>query len=152
MAKAFQRTTEVANKFQFVARKNLSSGIVGRVDDDGFGARAERGGQLPFVEGPVGGLQLYEARRSTGKNRVRSVVFVERLEDDDFIAGIDDGHHGGHHGFGGAAGDGDFAFGIVADALRARKFFDDGVAQWLRSPGDGVLIVCRRRWPGARLA
>ena len=35
---------------------------------------------------------------------------------------------------------GDFAFGIDANSLRALEFFDDGVAQRFRAPGDRVLI------------
>ena len=85
-------------------------------------------------------LHTHEVWRSSGKNRIWPVVFVKRLEDHGFVAGIDDGHHGGHHGFGGAAADGDFAFGVVAHGLRACEFFHDGVAQWLGAPGDCVLI------------
>ena len=127
------------------AGENFSGGIVGRVEDDGLGVRAEGGGQFPFVESPggifvCGWLHFDEARRGAGEDRVGAVIFVEGFEDDDFVAGIDDGHHGGHHGFGGAAADGDFALGVVGDVLGAGEFFDDGVAQRLGAPGDGVLI------------
>ncbi len=87
-----------------------------------------------------GRLELHEARRGAGKNRVRAVIFVMGLEDHHFVAGVDDAHHGGHHGFGRAAGDGDLALGIDAHALRALKFARDGIAQFLGAPGDGVLI------------
>ena len=50
-----------------------------------------------------GGCKLHEARRGAGKNRVGAVIFVVRLEDHDFVAGIDDAHHRRHHGFGRAA-------------------------------------------------
>jgi hypothetical protein len=85
-------------------------------------------------------LEFHEARRGAGEDGVGSVIFVEGFEDDDFIAGIDDGHHGRHHGFGGAATDGDFALGIDGEALGAVEFLDDGVAERLGAPGDGVLI------------
>ena len=40
-----------------------------------------------------GGAKFHETRRRAGEDRIRPVIFVERLEDDDFVAGIDDGHH-----------------------------------------------------------
>ena len=92
--------TEVADEFEFRAGEYLARGIVGRVENDGFGVRAEGGGQFFFVEGPVGSAQLDKAWSRAAENRVGAVILVERLEDDDFIAGIDDGHHRGHHGFG----------------------------------------------------
>jgi len=42
--------------------------------------------------------------------------------------------------FGRTAAHGDLAFGINAHALRALEFPGDGVAQFFRAPGDGVLI------------
>jgi len=38
--------------------------------------------------------------------------------------------HGGHHGFGGAAADGDFTLGVIGDVL-VRQIFHDGVANGL---------------------
>ena len=131
---------EVADEFQFFAREYFSRGIVGRVDDDGFCLGAERALEFVAVKIPVRRLKLHEARRGAGQDRVRTVVLVVRLEDDDLVAGIDEPHHRGHHGFGRAAGDGDFAFGIDAHSLRALEFPGDGVAQFLRAPGDGVLV------------
>ena len=96
--------------------------------------------QFVSIEGPVRRPQLHEARRGAGEKRVGTVILVKRLEDDHFVAGIDDGHHRGHHGFGGAAANGDFALGIDANALGAFEFLDDGVAQALGAPGDGVLV------------
>jgi hypothetical protein len=131
---------KIANEFEFGASENFAGGIVRRVEDDGFCVRAERSAQFPFVEGPIGRPKFDEARSGAGKDCVRAVVFVEGFEDNDFVAGIDDGHHGRHHGFGRTAADGEFALGIDGDTLGASKFVDDGVAQGLGAPGDGVLI------------
>ena len=79
-------------------------------------------------------------RCGAAQNRIWSIVFIERLEDDNFVTGIDDRHHGGHHRFGRATADGDLALGVVLHALGALKFFDNGVAQRLRAPGYGVLV------------
>ena len=50
-------------------------------------------GELLGIERPVGPardarrlVQRDEARRGAGEDRIRSVVLVERLEDDDFVA------------------------------------------------------------------
>ena len=133
-AEGVPANAEIADEFEFLPGEHFSRGIVWGVEDDRFGVRAEGGGQFPFVEGPVGifvgrRTHFHETRRGAGENRVGAVIFVEGFEDDDFVTGIDDGHHGGHHGFGGTAADGDFALGIVGDVLGAREFFDDGVAQ-----------------------
>src|SRR5882762_6920583 len=136
---------EIADEFEFLASENFSRGVVRRVEDNRLGVRTEGGGQFPFVERPDGIFvgrwpHFDEARRGAGEYRVGAVIFVEGFEDHDLVAGIDDGHHGGHHGFGGAAADGDFAFGVIGDVLGAGKFFHDGVAQRLGAPGDGVLV------------
>ena len=131
---------KVADKFEFRAGENFAGGIVRRIQNDGFGVGTEGAGEFFFVKRPVGRAELDESRSGATQNRVGTVIFVEGLKHDDFIAGIDDRHHGGHHGFRRAAADGNFAFGIVAHALSAGKFFDHGIAQGLRAPSNRVLI------------
>ena len=130
-----------ANKFQFLASENLTGRIVRSIHDDGLGARTKGARKFLAIEFPIRRMQAHKAGLGAGKNSVRAVVFVERLEDDHFVARIDDGHQGGDHGFGGTAANGDLAFRIDGHALRARELLDDRIAQGLRSPGDGVLIV-----------
>ncbi len=123
-----------------VGFEHFAGRIVRRVQDDRFGVRAKRGREFLFVKRPIGSAELHEPRRGSAQNRVGPVIFVERLEDNNFIARIDDRHHGGHHRFRRAAADGDLALGVVPYALGALKLFDDGVTQWLRAPSDRVLI------------
>ena len=73
--------------------ENFAGGIIRRVDDDGLGGGSKRGRQFFRIERPIGRTQLDVARSGAGKNRIGAVIFVEGLEDDDFVARIDDGHH-----------------------------------------------------------
>src|SRR6266436_5181527 len=136
---------KIANEFQLRTREHFAGRIVRRIENKCFRMRPERRGQFVFVIRPKGILigrrtHLDEARRRAAENRVRPIIFVERLEHHDFVAGIDDGHHRRHHRFRRAAANGDFALGIDAHTLRALEFLDDSVAQRLRTPGDGVLV------------
>src|SRR5947207_1474568 len=49
---------EVGDAAELLAAENLTGGIVGRVDDDGLGARIECGRELVRVEAPVRRTQL----------------------------------------------------------------------------------------------
>ena len=129
------------DEFEFGAPKDLAGGVIGRVDDDGFGARVEGLAELVGVEGPGGGAQGDDAADGAAEQRVGVIVLVVRLEDDDFVAGISDGEQGGDHAFSGAAADGDFAFGIEFEAMPTAVFFGDGLAEVLDAPGDGVLVL-----------
>ncbi len=131
---------EVADEFELGSRENFPCRIIRRVQNDRLGVRAKRGRKLLFIERPIGSAQPDEPWRGTAQNCVRTVIFVKRLENHDFVARINDRHHGGHHCFGRAAANGDLALGVILDALGALKLFDDGVAQRLRAPGDGVLV------------
>jgi hypothetical protein len=114
---------------QFVAAEHLARGIVRRVDDDGARPIVERTLQLIRIEPPVGRAQPHIARLGSGKNRIRPIVFVKRLKDDDFVARVEAGHHHRHHGFGGSAADGDLLVGNHRHAEAAREVLGDGVAK-----------------------
>ena len=136
---------EVADELEFLPAEHLAGRVIGRVQDDGLGVVLEGLAKFDFVERPLGirGLrrtQADEARLGAAQDRIRAVVFVERLEDDDLVALIADREQGRDHGFGRAAADGDFFLGIDVQALPLLHLAGDGVAQALRSPGDGVLV------------
>ena len=97
------------------AAEDLPGRIVRRINNDGFGLVVECGGQFRLVEGPVRPAKLNVSRSRAGDDRVRTVVLVERLEDDDFIAGIDDRQQNIDHAFGGTAANGDLALRIDID-------------------------------------
>ena len=108
---------------ELVAGEDLARRIVRRVDDDGLRLRAERARSSSRSKLQSGGMQLHEARRRAGENRVGPVVFVERLEDDDFVAGIDDAPAASRSWpRSRRRSDGDLALGIDAHALRALDF------------------------------
>ena len=65
-------------------------------------------------------MQLDELALRAAEQRIGAVVFVIRLEDDHFVAGIGDGQQRRDHAFGGAAADGDFALGIEFEAVVSR--------------------------------
>ncbi len=131
---------EVGNLLELGAGEDFAGGVVGGVDDDGFGFGVEGGGKL---FGPVGPFRRVEgdvAGGGAGEDAVGAVVFVEGLEDDDLVAGVDEGLEGGDHGFGGAAGDGDVGDGVAFDAVVGAGLAVYGGAQLGLAVGDGVLV------------
>ena len=87
-----------------VAREHAAGRVVRRVDDDRLRPLRERLAQTIRIERPVGPLERHEHRRRAGENRVGTVVLVERLEDDHFVARIDQRHEHRRHRFRRAAG------------------------------------------------
>jgi hypothetical protein len=125
---------------QLAGREHLAGGIVRRVEDDGAGALVESLRQLGGIEAPVRRAQRHEARRGAAEHGIRTVVFVEGLEDDDLVTRIDERQHRRDHRFGGAAGDRDLGLGIDGVAALALRLGGDRVAEALGAPGDGVLV------------
>jgi hypothetical protein len=105
------RHAQVADGLELAAVKHAARRVAGGVDDDRPGARGEGRGQPGEVERPAG-LERHVDRPRVGENRVGSVVFVERLEDDHLVARIHQREQRGDHRLGGAAGDGDLPLGI----------------------------------------
>ena len=84
--------TEVTDEFELRSREDFPGGIIRRVQNNCFGVRAKSSREFLFVERPIGSAQLDEARRGAAQDRIWSIVFIERLEDDDLITRINDGH------------------------------------------------------------
>ena len=122
------------------AGEYLAGGVVGGVQDDGLGARREGAAQLFGIEGPIGRAQRDVARLGAAELGVGPVVFVEGLEEDHFVAGVEHRQQAGDHALGGAAADGDFALGVDLHAVGAPILGGDGVAEGLGAPGDRVLV------------
>ena len=136
------------NLFEFAAGKHLPRGVVGSIDDDRLGPVPEGALELGRVVGPVGLAQPHEARARAAQDGVGAVVLVERLEHDDLLAGIDQGEQGRGHALGGAAAHRDLGLRVVVEPAEAPRLADQGLAQSLRSPGDGVLVDVGLERPG----
>ena len=92
------------------------------------------------VERPVRRVQGHVARHGPRENRVRPVVLVERLEDDDLVAGVDGRQHRRHHGLGRAAAHRDLVLGVDGNAVPPRELARHRLAQRLRPPRHRVLV------------
>src|SRR5437764_3297749 len=78
--------TELGDQRHLGASEHATRRIMWRVDDDRLGALVERLLQAIGVEGPVRTLEGHEYWRCTGENRIRSIILVEGLEHDHFVA------------------------------------------------------------------
>ena len=115
-------------------REDFAAGVGRRVEDDGAGARGDGGAQGVEIERPSPARPAGPGPASRAAIERGDVVAVERLEEQHFVAGIEQRHGGGVQAAGGAAGDQDFALGVVVEAVVALLLCGDGVAQ----AGDAV--------------
>ena len=86
-------------------------------------------------------MQRDVARHRAGEDAVGPVVLVEGREDDHLVAGVDQAQHGGDHGLGRAARDGDLALGVDLAPEEGPVGLSDGSPQNRRAPRGGVLVV-----------
>lgn len=68
-------------------------------------------------------IQGHVNRLCAGENGIRSIVFIKRRKNNYLVAGVCDGHHSCHHGFGAAAGYYDFSVGVNGSAHETGLFF-----------------------------
>ena len=80
---------QLGDRLELGPRQDAAGRIIGRADDDGARLGAEGPGQALEVDGPFGGHRN-EDRLCVAEDRVGPVVLVKRLENDHFVAGIDD--------------------------------------------------------------
>ena len=126
---------------KLLAREDLAAGVRGVAQHERLGVLAERVLEHFGVKRERRRRERHIDGHRAGEDRVGTVIFVERGEDDDLVAGIGDGHHCGHHGLGAAAGDDDLAVGVDVAAHEVGLLLRQRLAEVLRAPGDGVLMI-----------
>ena len=131
---------KVCNDQQLLPGEHPAAGVGGVAQHQRLGVLAEGVLQHLRVKGEGGGHQGHIDGLGAGEDGVGAVVFVEGGEDDDFVAGIGDSHHGAHHGLGGAAGGYDLGIGVDGAAHVVALLFRQRLPEVLGTPGDGVLV------------
>ncbi len=131
---------QISNDQQLLPGEHTAAGVGGVAEDHGLGMLTESGLQLIHIEGERRGMQRHVDGLRTGENGVGAVVLIEGGEHHHLVAGVHHGHHGTHHGLGGAAGDHDLTVGVDLPAHEAGLFFGQGLPEVLGAPGDGVLV------------
>ena len=135
--------TEIGDQFEFLAAEDFPRRIVRRVQDQDLRAVREGGLQLLLIHGPIRPFHPDIPWAGPADDRVGPVVLVERFEDHGLVAGVDEGEHGRHHRLRRAAGDDQVRLRIGVDPVEGLRPTSDRVPQFLRAPGDGVLVVAR---------
>ena len=116
------------------------AGVVRRVDDDGAGLGAERGGDLVEVGAEGAGGERHAHDGAAGQLDVGHVAVVAGFKHDDFVARMHDAQNDGDDGLRRTGGDGDLGGRVVAAAVKGLNFGGDGFAQH-RHAGHGRVLV-----------
>src|SRR5215472_15231320 len=86
-------------------------------------------------------MQRHVARGGTRDDYVRAVIFVKGLEDNDFVAWVDNGEQARDHPFGRTAGNRDIEIRVAVQMIVGAGFLRDRAAEIGRAVRDRVLIV-----------
>ena len=89
---------EIGYELQFLTGEDFACGVVGSVDNDRFGLVIKRLNQFLLIEIPIRFVEGDESGCGSTEDGVRSVILIERLKENDLLAGIDDSHEGTDHG------------------------------------------------------
>ena len=116
------------------------AGVVRRVDDDGAGFGAERGGDLVEVRAEGTWRERYAHDGAAGQLDVGHIAVVAGLEHDDLVARMHDAQNDGDDGLRSAGGDGDLGGRVVAAAVQGLNFGGDGFAQHGHARHGRVLV------------
>ena len=131
---------QLCNGFQLVPAEHLAAGVGGVAQDQCLGTLGKA-----FLD--KRNIKLISRRNQRdinglcpGKNGVGPVILVKRREDHHLVAGVADGHHGCHHGFGAAAGHADLGVGIHLVVQGRAGLFRQCLTEVLRAKGHGILM------------
>ena len=131
---------QVGDDSQLRPGENLAAGVGGVAEDQRLRPLAEGVLQHLRVKAEVRRRQRHIDGLRAAEDGVRAVVLIEGGKHGHPVPGIGDGHHGGHHGLSGAAGDHNLAVRVDGHAHEAALLAGQGFAKILRAPGDGVLV------------
>ena len=147
------RAAEIGDELEFVLRKDLARWIIRMAKYDRARSRVKGGRKLFLIKNKavLGAIERYITRRCVCKDRIRPVILIERLEQDDLVARIDRGHHRRDHPFGRAARYSYLAFGIDIEPEIRHRLLCDRLAKFLYAPRYCVLIMIGKNGVDRRL-
>ena len=125
----------------FSEGEDFAAGVAGGVEEDGAGAGGDGGFQCIDVEGPVGLGEGDENGLDAKRFEGGDVVAVKGFEQEDFVAGVEQGHGGGVKAGGCAGGGEDFSFRVVGEGVVALLLLGDGLAEAGDAVEAGVDVV-----------
>ena len=102
--------------------------------------RAERGGEVGARQLPFRGRQAHQLRDRAEQADDRQVGVIERLEQDDFVARVQDGHQAGGDRLGGAGGDDDLGRRVDLKSVETGIGGRDRLSQF-RHAGHGRILI-----------
>ena len=121
--------------------ENLAAGVRRSIQNDGAGARGNRGLQRIAVQRPVRSRERHQNRVDAHRFQGRHVVAVKRLEQQHFIAGVQQRHGRGMQSGGGAAGHKHFRLGVILKPVLAFLLGGDRRAQPRNAVQPGVNVM-----------
>ena len=121
---------DLADGLSFLCREHATGRVVGRIDENGLGARGDvRLDDLGSDGEAVGRRQRYGDRNCAHQQGHRYIGDPVRLEDDDLIAGVGNaGQNGVDQEFAARTGQ-DLGVGVYSQSIILGQFGGDGLAQ-----------------------
>jgi hypothetical protein len=123
------------------AIEHLRAGIHRRVEQDELGALAEGCRQLLARQPPGRRLETHQLRHAAGAAHDGQIRIVERLDQHDFVARLDQAEQAVAQRLGGARGHQHFALPVDVQPLEAPGVLGDRLAQLGQAHHRRVLIV-----------
>ena len=120
------------DRVEFVPGEHLAGRVVRGVEQDHLGPRGHRSDQLVGIEDVppvVTRSEQHGHRTRPGERDARLVAVVHRLEDHDFVTGVEHPQQRSGQRLGRTSGDHDLARRIEVDAVPLRLVPGDGLAQ-----------------------
>ena len=144
--------TVLRDKREVFRANQAGAGIERCVEHDGAGLRRKGSSQFSWVNAPIGRAEADKTSGSPCPAQHGEIAVVHRFEQDDFVAGRQDGEKCGSQSFRGAGGDSDLALPVELDARQAGVVLGDGFAQLRQATHGRVLVGAAHHSVGGALA